>query len=81
MLNFVKNHPLELALAVAGVVGLLTLYVREANRPPPQLVVRACLVKSYCGTKDGKRKEYSTLCDAEDDRATDVAPMSGDRCP
>ena len=33
-----------------------------------------------CGTKDGKRKEYPTPCDAKDDGATDISPRTGATC-
>jgi hypothetical protein len=34
----------------------------------------------HCGTKDGKRKEYPTKCDAEKDGATNITPKIGRTC-
>jgi hypothetical protein len=34
----------------------------------------------HCGTKDGKRKEYPTKCDAEKDGATNITPKTGRTC-
>lgn len=39
-----------------------------------------CAQVISCGTKDGKRKQYSTPCAARDDGATEIAPMTGSSC-
>lgn len=41
---------------------------------------KECAQVISCGTKDGKRKEYPTPCDAEKDGATDVKPKTGPTC-
>ena len=39
-----------------------------------------CAQVIYCGTKDGKVKEYPTPCDAGDDCATSIHPKTGMSC-
>lgn len=41
---------------------------------------KECAQVISCGTKDGKRKEYPTPCDAEKDGATDIKPKTGPTC-
>jgi hypothetical protein len=41
---------------------------------------RMCAQVISCGTKDGKRKQYPTPCAAQDDGATNIAPMTGPTC-
>jgi hypothetical protein len=40
----------------------------------------ACEQVIVCGTKDGKRKEYSTPCAARADGAIDIKPKTGPTC-
>jgi hypothetical protein len=42
---------------------------------------RQCPEVVHCGVKDGKVKQYPTRCAAEDDGATNIAPMQGSSCP
>jgi hypothetical protein len=41
---------------------------------------RMCAQVISCGTKNGKRKQYPTPCAAQDDGATNIAPMTGSSC-
>ena len=41
---------------------------------------RLCPQIISCGTKDGKRKEYSNPCAARDDGATNITPKTGPTC-
>jgi hypothetical protein len=42
--------------------------------------IQFCIQVIACGTKDGKRRQYPTPCDARADGAKDVSPMVGASC-
>jgi hypothetical protein len=48
-------------------------YELAQARPCPQVI--------HCGIKNGKMKEYPTVCAAQDDGATNIAPRQGSSCP
>jgi hypothetical protein len=75
---------------VAFVWVLATLFVAEHARAGERLAADLhlapassgglCAQVISCGTKNGQRKEYPTLCAAKDDGATHIAPKNGPAC-
>jgi hypothetical protein len=45
-----------------------------------KIVAQDCPQVISCGTKDGKRKEYSDPCKAKEDGATNIEPKTGPSC-
>jgi len=72
-------------LGLFGVIAALLVAagpMRADDAAPPNKAAepQICIQVVACGTKDGKRRQYPTPCDARADGATDVAPMEGASC-
>jgi hypothetical protein len=73
------------SLGFPGLIGAILVAIGPAladSAPSPKKEgdMQICIQVVACGTKDGKRRQYPTPCDARADGATDVAPMEGASC-
>jgi hypothetical protein len=67
-------------IALTGAISLAAGLSRADDAAPPKKEPQFCVQVIACGTKDSKRRQYPTPCDARADGATDVAPMEGATC-
>ena len=78
------------SVGLFGLLGALLLATAAAwaddaapakTAPPAKKdEIQFCIQVIACGTKDGKRRQYPTPCDARADGAKDVSPMVGASC-
>jgi hypothetical protein len=69
-------------LGLIAAILMAASFARAGDTAPPKKdgEPQFCVQVIACGTKDGKRRQYATPCDARADGATDVAPMEGASC-
>ena len=72
------NMRRQIAAALALVVGGWS--ASSSAQPTASRAASACAQVISCGTKDGRRREYPTPCDARKDGAKDIRPKSGGTC-
>jgi hypothetical protein len=67
----------------SGIIGSANAASSEERAGEPtgtQMQQSVCIEIVSCGTKNGKRKEYPTPCEARNDGATKITPKTSATC-